>query len=297
MPNRVETAVRRQRPARRLLRGILGAVLGGCPAILVIGGCLAGAVFLWRLALEDPRFRLEGETLGVYGALRECPESVDELAAIGRGFAGRGLLDPALIPDLEAAFARSVWVKKVVRLRRVFPNRIELEYLLRLPAAQVWSDSRYWLVDGEAVLLPVPGSPAPFPELAEIVGVTAGLIRGRPRPGETWRDEGVAGALGIIRAFWNSPLSEIVPVEKVLVTAGAFRHREREVEKRRRFEVVSRTGTVIRWGAFNPDRLGGEPTTAEKLEALKDLLGSREALLPGVSFDVRTRLPGFTIIE
>jgi hypothetical protein len=101
----------------------------------------------------------------------------------------------------------------------------------------------------------------------------------------------------IIRAFWNSPLSEIVPVEKVLVTAGVFRHRDREVEKCRRFEVVSRAGTVIRWGAFNSDRLGDEPITVEKLEALKGSLGSRGTLLPGVSFDIRTRLPGFTIIE
>jgi hypothetical protein len=246
--------------------------------------------------MRDPRFRLDGETLALYGSLRECPESMDELTALARRFAGRSLFDPGLISDIKAAFGESVWIKRIVSLRRSFPNRIEIEYLLRLPAAQVWHDSRFWLVDAGGMLLPAEPSRTPAGDLPEIVGITADVFRGRPAPGSVWNDEGVAGALGVIRAFWGSTLSEALPVGKVLVSAGTFRSGGRDMEKRRRFDVVSTGGVVIRWGTYNPGYAGGEPTSAEKLRALQELLASPE-VAPGVALDVRTRLPGFFLID
>ena len=299
LPEKVGREVRRHKPARRLARRILALLPRLVMFLLATGGCLAGAAWLWRQAWHDPRFRLKWETLGMTGALRECPESMPALAALGLRFEGRSLLDPLLVSDMEKAFGGSVWIRKIVRLRRNFPNRMELEFVLRLPEAQVWHDSQYWLVDREAAILPVAGSLTPFPNLPEIVGITADVIRNRPELGQAWRDEGVAGAMGIILAFRGSPLSETLPVEKVLVSAGVFRRGEenREREKRRRFEVMAAGGTVIRWGTYNPGPAGGEPTSAEKLWELQELLRNPAALKPGVSFDVRTRLSGFTLLE
>jgi hypothetical protein len=268
---------------------------------LVLGGCVAGAALLWRAAMADPRFRMDGTTLGLGGAVRESPESVEELRAIGLAFNGRSLLDPFLIGDLEKAYGKSVWVKRIVRMRRSFPNRIDLELLLRIPVAQVKSGGRYWLIDADGMLLPVDGSSAPFPRLPEIVGVTAKVIGERPAPGAIWGDEGVAGGLGILRAFWGSPLSEALPVERIVVNAGVFRAEDGETrEIRRRFEIVSANNVVVRWGTFNPDGTGAggdELTSAEKMWHLEELLRREEALRPDVCFDVRTRLPGFTLTD
>ena len=297
MPKRVGTEVRRHRPLHRLLRQALRFSFRLVMFFLVVGGAVAGAALLWRDAMRDPRFRLDGETLALYGALRECPESVNELAAIGRRFNGRSLFDPALIADLEREFGNSVWIKKMVRLRRAFPNRVEMEYVLRLPVAQVWRDSRHWLIDGEGVLLPARGTAEPFPKLPTIVGVTAATFAARPKPGEIWPDEGIAGALEIISSFWTSPLYETLPVEKVIVSAGIFRQDDRDRQKRRRYEIVAAEGVVIRWGTHNPIPGGGEPSTAEKLRALGELIATPEAMAPGICLDVRTRLPGFTLLD
>ena len=296
MTKKVKDEIKRQKSRWRRLAPVAAAFWHLAMFTLVVGGSLFGIYALWSLALEDPRFRMDGETLSLAGAIRECPESVAELEAIGKSFNNRSLLDPGIIGDLERAYGNSVWIKRITKMRRKFPNRMEVQFTLRLPAAQVWHDSRYWMVDSEATLLPVDGSRQAFPRLPKIVGVTSNVLQRRPVVGEMWNDEGVTGALGIMRSFWGSPLAEAVPIERVVVNAGSLQvNSSVPVEARRRFEVVASSGAVVRWGTFNPGDLAGELTSSEKLWQLQDLLCRDEALRPGVCFDVRTRLPGYVL--
>lgn len=294
----VKKAMDRQKSWRRHAVPALMLLSRVCLLTVLVLACCYGVYFLWLKAMEDPRFRMDGETLALAGSVRECPESLAELEALGRSFGGRSLLDPKLITDMETAYGNCVWVKKITHMRRRFPNRVELEFLLRIPAAQVWHNQRYWMVDADGALLPVEGSPKPFDSLPEIVGVTPRVIDNRPMPGEVWPDEGVAGALGILRAFWGSPLMESMPVARIVVNAGVFTgadNRQREI--RRRFEVVTDSGAVVRWGTYNTGNVVGELTSSEKLYQLQELLKMDETLRPGVCFDIRTRLPGFTLME
>lgn len=298
IPDRVRTEMSRQTSPRRLAGPVCLAFVRLVMFLVVTGACMAGVALLWHTALNDPRFRMDGETLSLAGAIRECPESVEELERIGKRFNGRSLLDPRIIADMESAYGESTWIKRIVRMRRRFPNRIEVEFLLRLPAAQVWADNRYWLIDREATILPVAGARGAFQALPEIVGVTSRVIGTPPASGDRWADEGVVGALGILRAFWGSPLAEVLPVQRVVVNDGTFRNdRAGEAVARRRYEVVGPDGTVVRWGTYNPGDLPGELTCAEKLWHLQDLLRREEALQPGICFDVRTRLPGFSLLD
>lgn len=293
----VRNEVRRHTTHRRLVAPASRILFRLFMMTLLAAGFLGGVLYLWDRAIRDPRFRMDGETVSLAGAVRECPESIVELERIGKTFNGRSLLDPLLISDMQLAYESSVWVKKITRMRRRFPNRMDVEFLLRLPAAQVWQGSRYWLVDGDGVLLPVPGSKTLFPVLPEIVGVTNRVVAKRPGQGEAWKDEGVIGALGILRAFWGSPLAEAFPVERIVVNAGSFREDNGGLVARRRFEVVSVGGAVVRWGTFNPEETAGELTSAEKLWYLQDLLRREQALRPGVCFDVRTSVPGFSLLD
>lgn len=297
MTKRVKDAMQRQKSRGRLIVPAVLAFLRFFMFVLVVGSSAFGIWRLWQTAINDPRFRTDGEMLVLAGAIRECPESVAELEAIGRKFNGRSLFDPLLLTDIRQAYADSQWVKGVSRMRRRFPNRVEMEFLLRMPEAQVRYDNRYWMVDGDACLLPVAGSPERFPSLPVIAGVTANVVRKPPQPGGKWNDEGVLGALGIMRAFWGSPLAEVVSIDRVVVTTGSFRDADGvDKESRRRFEVVDASGAVVRWGTFNAGELAGELTSAEKLWSLQDLLARDEALRPGVCFDVRTKLPGYSLL-
>lgn len=298
VPKTVVDVMNRQTSWRRHVGPGFAFVVRACVFVAVLGACGYGVFTLWSRAMDDPRFRMDGETLALAGAIRECPESIDELETLGRSFGGRSLLDPLLISDMETAYGKSIWIKRTTRMRRRFPNRVELEFLLRMPAAQVWHNKRYWMVDADATLLPVDGSPKPFPNLPEIVGVTGSVIATRPMPGEAWKDDGVVGALGIMRSFWGSPLSESLPVAKVVVNTGVFKGADNQQKQiRRRFEVVTDSGVIVRWGTYNPGGVVGELTSSEKLWQLQELLLRDEALKPGVCFDVRTRLPGYTLVE
>ncbi len=292
----VRDAVRRNTSPGRHLAPAFAALAHAFLFLLVCGGCAAGVALLWRAALDDPRFLLDGETLGLGGSVRRCPESVEELRAISLRFSGRSLLDPRLASDLENAYSRSVWVRNVSRMRRNFPNRMDVELQLRLPVAQVRNNRRYWMIDLDGVLLPVRGGADPFGGLPEVAGATANTIGGRPEPGGVWNDEGVTGALGVMRAFWGSPLSEVLPVARVVVNTGVFGGGSAK-EIRRRFEVVTETGVVVRWGTYNDLPNGGdELTSAEKMWNLQELLSREEALRPGVCLDVRTRVPGYSLL-
>ncbi|MCC8164869.1 MAG: hypothetical protein LIQ31_01650 [Planctomycetes bacterium] len=294
----VQKAVRRHTTTRRLIRPLAGKLFHLFMFFLVVGGFLYGAVFLWQQALADNRFRMDSDTIALGGSVKECPESAEEIRRIGFAFNGRNLLDPLLVTDLKNAYNQSVWVRKVSRVRRRYPNRIDLELQLRLPVAQVRSGQRYYMIDMEGVLLPVAGQREPFAKLPEIVGVTAKTIGQGPKPGDVWSDPGVRGGLGILQAFWASPLSGVLPVSRVLVTTGVFQGADgvsREI--RRRFEVVTESGAVVRWGTFNERDIPGELTSGEKMWHLQGLLSREEALRPGVCFDVRTRLPGFSLVE
>ncbi len=298
MSQKVREVIKKQKRRRGFLGAALPSLLRLTAMSLVVGGALFGGMLLWRKALADPRFRIDGETLAMAGAVKECPESIRQLEAVGKRFHGRSLLDPLLLSDLEDAYEDSVWVKKITRMRRHFPNRIELEFLIRMPVAQVRQSGLYWLIDSEAALLPIPGSKKAFPALPEIAEATAGVIGKRPaEAGEPWNDSGVTGALGVMRAFWASPLSQVLPIERVVVVGGAFRDKNQENRDTiRRFEVVSTSGAVVRWGAYNAGDLDGELTSGEKLWNLQELLRRDEANRPGVCFDIRTRLPGYTIL-
>lgn len=298
LPKKVKDAVRRHKSSTRRVGPAMATLFHFLMLLLVIGAVAAGGALLWRKALSDPRFLLDGATLGMGGAVRQCPESVDELSFIGQRFDGRSLLDPWLVSDLAEAYSESVWVKRVTRMRRSFPNRMDVELLLRMPVAQVKQGGRYWLIDMDGMALPVEGGVKPFIKLPEIVGVTSQTLSNRPDAGHYWADEGVTGGLGILKVFWSSPLSGVLPVSRVVVNTGIFQAGAgvgREI--RRRFEVVTESGAVVRWGTYNELPEGDELTSAEKMWNLQELLAREEALNSGVCFDVRTRLPGYSLLK
>lgn len=298
MTKKVREVIRAQKARRGYLHAAVPGLLSLAMMLLVLAGTGFGLVVLWKRALADPHFHMRGDTLALAGGVRECPESIGDLQAIGKNFDGRSLLDPTLLSDIEKRYCESYWIKKITAMRRHFPNRIEIGFLIRVPVAQVWSADRYWMVDNEGRLLPVAGSRDPFPALPEIIGATAGVISKPPGTGQAWSDEGVLGALGLMRCLWASPLSEQLPVDRVVVVGGSFKDNDGKlVERRRRFELVAAGGAVVRWGTFNAGDIDGEPTSSEKLWQLHQLLLREEALRPGVCFDVRTKLPGYTLLQ
>lgn len=292
-----ETKIKR-RPGPLLRFGWRCLVFAGrtFPLALIISAAICGAGALWLRALSDTRFHMGGQTLGLAGSARECPEATRDLDELAARFAGRGLFDHQLLSEIRSAYSASPWIKSILRLRRVFPNRVEVEFILRLPVAQVKKNGQYWLVDNNAMLLPAPGSKQPAVGLPEIVASVSDSFRDQPAVGAVWGDQGVQGALKLMQAIWASPLAEALPVRRVVVHNGTFLDAlKRQHPKLPRFDLEVGDSALVRWGTFNDGDYSGELTSGEKLWMLSELLGRKEALKPGICLDVRTRLPGYAL--
>ncbi len=279
----------------RALRWSARGVLHALPLVMILGSVAMGALNLWRVAMHDKRFIVGGDTVSLTGAARFCKEAQAEVRRLGAVSSGRSILDPWLLADIKREYEKSPWIKRVCSVSREFPNRIAVEFVLRMPVAQVRRNGWYWMVDNEGVLLRVDASATPHPGLPEIVSATHSLISRQPAYGEIWKDQGVLDALGALRAMRNSPLSEDLHVTRILVHRGSFLDslacRRR---KRPRLDLQTREGILIRWGTYNTGDVPEEIRSQEKIAMLRNLV-SREFAGPGICLDVRTRVPGFSL--
>ncbi|MBN2713099.1 MAG: hypothetical protein JXR97_11815 [Planctomycetes bacterium] len=271
------------------------AITRSLPLCLIFILAGIGSYELWRYALKNPRFIIAGETLSLSNSKEFCPEAVREVERLGKQASGRSLLDPFLLSDLRGVYGNSSWVKRVCTMKRVFPNTLAVEFIIRKPAAYVKQGSYYWTVDEDGVFLNVPGKARPDASLPVIIGTTSDAIGKRPSmPGSVWQDSGVQDALGIYRTIQVSPLSEDVEVKKLLVHGGSFLNRlSRRVKKRPRVDIETEAGVTIRWGTYNSGEYPDEMLSSEKLAMLRNLVARDFASIPGVSLDVRTKVPGF----
>ncbi len=289
-----ETAARESR-----LRAHFGTALAvaarnlilALPLAALIGGAICGAVELWRAGLEDPRYRVPA-TVRLAEPGQFCTDAVDEYERLGRAAAGRSLLDPFLLHDLVRTYEKSVWVRRVCRMERVFPDRVAVEFVPRVPVAQVLQNQYYWLVGADGVLLPT-GTRKPRPGLP----IIQGNISFRPaHEGARWDDTGLRDALDVLQRLGKSVLADELPLKRIVVRRASFLD-ELQLERPAlpRLDLETGGGVTILWGTHNRDDLPDEPSAAEKIAMLRTLLARNPPRVPGLCLDVRGRVAGYSL--
>ncbi len=276
------------------LRGLLAAL----PLSLILAGAGWGSITLWQHAFDDPRFKIGGDTLSLSGSARFGREAVQEIKRLGKQAKGRSLFEPGLLAELRREYEASPWVRRVCSLRRVFPNRVSVEFVLRSPLVQVRQSGYYWQVDRDGVLLPVPGARRPWRDLPEVVATSAKGLARRPRDGGEWRDPGVRDALDVLQLLRASPLSEDLHVRRIRVSRGSFLDRlQRPHLKRPRLYLETAEGVSIRWGGFNRGDFPEEKLNSEKIADLRHFVARGVAAVPGITLDVSTRQPTYRLLR
>lgn len=161
---------------------------------------------------------------------------------------------------IKQAFEYHPWIESVGTVSKQLPAGIYVKAVYRQPVATVQTAS-----DREMTLLPVDRNGIRLPEndlpmnqrvhLPRITGVT-----GRPSIGQIWSDPRVVSGVRLAAALtdaWHAlRLVEIVPVPSVK-SSGSF-------------EIRTRGGTRIVWGAAPGEELGGESSFGEKLQRLQN---------------------------
>lgn len=237
----------------------------GVVAILMIGGAVA-----WRrfgpLVAGRERYLLAVDGI----TISEPPEwivgDVRRQVIASAGLAGRlSVLDPDFLTKIESAFKLHPWIDSVTRVEKKYPPAVFVEVIYRRPVAVIeapFGESKQLLpVDAQGVHLPAVD--VPEIRLSYLPRVTG--IVGQPAPGQRWDDPRVAGAVELavqLARDWESlNLKDIVPSARP------------EVQGDRQYfvyDLVTRGGTRIVWGAAPRDGVPGEAEFAVKLGRLKE---------------------------
>ena len=219
-------------------------------------------------------------------ALMADVRSTDTTGLLSRGCS---YFTPNLAAKVAAAYEQSPWVRRVTRVRRKFPNNLDISLSVRRPFAV--ARSRRWqvVVDSEGVVL----SPAiyRFPkdglERASITLLRA--PRGAPKPGEQWQSEDLAAGLVMLRYIEHQPALKRLKLKAVEVRReGGWLRKERLC-----LVLTTEGGPDILWGL--PPQAAG-PGTAEvdtdtKVSALQGILRHYRRRLSNIEYiDVRNDL-------
>jgi hypothetical protein len=143
-----------------LLRGVL--------ILALIGGVLAGVLYLGQVSLEslrgEDRYRVAFQDM-------ECQppagmsrvDFLDEVQYLASVPSELQLLDEELPVTLAAAFARHPWVREVAEVRVLPQKKIRVALVYRTPVLAVRWNGSLRAVDGAGVLLPANASTKGLP--------------------------------------------------------------------------------------------------------------------------------------
>lgn len=194
--------------------------------------------------------------------------SIREASGTERGL--YSFFSPKLTSFYESPYAASAWVRRVLDVQPVYPNRVRVFLEVREPVLGVVAGGGdIHLVDERGVRLPgvrvrpPEGLTRPFYRLN-------GVLRPPPRAGEVWSRGTVEGAAvaGELQALTPDMVSAArIHTIDVANIGGRI--------ERRRSEILLETesGAVIEWGrsSLSP-RARTEPALADKIERLYQAL-------------------------
>lgn len=175
------------------------------------------------------------------------------------------LFERDLVERVGRAFEASPWIRRVLSVERVFPDRLRVRFEYRRAHAAVRRANGHLLVDADGVRLP---GVWPDPPTCDRAAVITGVASLPPAPGRIWEDPALRAGLAMADFVHADPILRRLGVKEVDVTnfGGRVDPRRSEVA------LVTAGGCVVHWGRDPSQPRFGEPSTDEKLENLREVL-------------------------
>lgn len=198
------------------------------------------------------------------------------------------ILDDAFMNVVKDAFALHPWIKSVDHITKQYPAGVQVDVTFRTPVAAVEMASEAGMLlvplDNEAVVLP----PADVPEIRKRYLPRIQNLVDRPAIGQKWENPRVQGAVDLavrLTDVWEDlHLVDIMPSTRP------------EILDEHRFfvyDLITRGGTRVVWGAAPGMSPPGEADFAAKLERLRRCVtehGPLDTVQSPAIVDVRNQL-------
>ena len=252
-----------------------------------------GVIKLWQKGMQSDLFKLR-PAIFIANGKDYSEDAIYEFNRLSGYFAGKSLLEPGLLDKVRQVYSSSPWVEEVCSLRRVYPNKISIEFVPRYAAVQVRHDGYYWLVARDGVLLPADGVKKAYPGLP----IIKGDIEKRPENGHIWHSDGVSGALKAFAELNDSDIADELQVSGIEIKAPGFIDRlKRPGKSRPRLLIKTDKNITIMWGTCEGS-YPGELRPAEKIFMIRKLLSAwhiKGDMNKNICFDVRTKVAGYNL--
>jgi hypothetical protein len=262
--------------------------------VLIVVALLAGvAREAWRrtapIVARRDRYLLPAESITVTSApewiVADVRQQVIHAAALDRRLS---ILDSAFVDEIKHAFTLHPWVQSVDRIEKKFPPAVHVDLTYRRPVAVVEipsGDSRI-LLPVDAACIHLPAEDVPLIRRQYLPRITG--IAGQPPAGQRWEDPRVTGAVEL--AVGLSDLWEPLHLMEICPSARTVTHGDRQMFV---YDIVTRGGTKIIWGASPHSLAPGEARFAIKVERLKKCIeqyGPLDSVKAPGTVDVRGEL-------
>jgi hypothetical protein len=295
MPSAVKMPGARARDdASRVLPVRGRAILARLPAtglfVLIIGLSFLLVDLLKRRARDAELFRVDPSRIELSALPDWAPGRLaGELRALV-AMEPRSIFDATLRDDVRASLLRHSWVREVRDVRRLLPNRLGVELVLRPPAAVVEVGAWRLTIDHEGHVLDDVASRAP-PDLPQIRGDKVS-IPGIPEVGGRFRCQAVQDGLAVadeLRRSAGHPFFRYAAVEAIDVrNVGAACSSE--------ILLLLRCGAVVEWGSAGTGSLGPlELPASHKLDNLLLVHDRNPGLVGVVRIHAASRDPFVTL--
>lgn len=229
-------------------------------ALLALSIGLGAAIGLWwvsravertyLLAADPPQVVLKNRPAWMTDFL------ATQIAQSARPRGAHSALDHDILRNMVDKLQTNPWVRQVRQVRRVFGQRpgdtLEIDCEYRTPVALVAWGLDYYLVDGDAVLLPEKFSPKDLPRVMFTgegtrrqtnIRVVEAVKSQRPvEPGQKWAGADLAAGLGLARLLCGQSCAEEITRINVENFAG------RKDNTAPQLVLKTLYNTEIRWG-------------------------------------------------
>lgn len=260
-----EASVRRRKAAPLRMAAVL----------LLLAATASGGYALWqsvrKQVLAAPQYIVKGEAVTVTPPPPWIRSDVKEEVVRDINLAGPvSVLDEDLGERFYEAFAAHPWVAKVVRVLKRPPAGVDVDLLYRRPVLMVQVTEGLLPVDSTGVqLLTADFSPleaSRYPRLVEIGSATP------PPAGTQWSDTRVRAAARLaavlVEAWRELGLHHIaLAPETAALPANQFE-----------FELFTKGGTRVSWGAAPEDKDDDRAAAADKLARLRNYAAEHGSL-------------------
>jgi hypothetical protein len=254
VPVAVDTAGR-----SRLVARLLDAVLVGATVFVVI--LMHREIYLQMQASPAYRARVEDLRMAVrpaWAPQETVVVTVPMDATLAKQAQG---CDAGLVGEVARRLESSPWVRRVVEVRRSYPDRVEARVELRRPQACILRGTRTMYVDADGVRLPDLRPGTPMPEgCYEVAGVDGPV----PAVGAPWGHAGVRGALDVIRSLDAYRVERVLAVTRIDVSNIGGRRDARESE----IVCWAASGVPVAWGRPSTTDAFGENEVGTKMRLL-----------------------------